>query len=216
MVYSFLPNFALIIIYCHPCEAKKCLSTAVFNQIFNFAGSVPCSLPPPIRAKFGMREYTRSLRLLAKFHPDHLIVSPMRGETPKFYRFFNFSVVWWRHLAVQTRMQTTHLPLSNITKIVCEFKRLYANLAFTNFTKLYHLKAWQTSKNTTFSAPGVATKPCPSILGMAIVEVHIILAPQKRFHIWRIVLPLGGALKILGKMHIRDYTPEPLQQIPQI
>ena len=41
-VYSSSPHFASILTYCHPCVAKYCHNTALFDQILQLGGS--CTL----------------------------------------------------------------------------------------------------------------------------------------------------------------------------
>jgi len=62
--------------------------------------------------------------------------------------------------------------------------------------KLWRWKAWRTNRQTdknVFGHPGGGWNTSPTKLGMVLEDVEHVLAPRKRFGVWCIVSPLGGA-----------------------
>jgi len=62
-----------------------------FHQIFTRCWGCCVHLPLPIRAKFGKRQLTNSLRLHAKFHLNLFIVSLSRDEKMQFWQMLTFA-----------------------------------------------------------------------------------------------------------------------------
>jgi len=105
-----------------------------------FGGSCIDSLLP-MRAKFGVLQHTRGLRLCAKFRLDRFILSPSGGKKPNFCHILPYFGL--RHLVVSpigsslrklnsgAHCTTTNLPLSNGIKIVSVLQRLHGEIGRT-------------------------------------------------------------------------------------
>jgi len=80
----FSPNFALIVIYCWPCDAKNCLSTMISGQIFNFGAPFPHH-----RRQSGLNLVCSSRLVVYTYVPDFI----------------------WSGLLCQTQLQTFPYPM---------------------------------------------------------------------------------------------------------
>jgi len=98
----------------------------------NFGGS---STRRPIRAKFGMLEYTNCVRLRAEFHLDRVILSPLRGKKIPYFAIFSTmsfcggSAQRYRD-KVECECTTTNITQSNDTKF------LYSNVLMAKWHSL--------------------------------------------------------------------------------
>jgi len=82
-----------------------------------------------------MREYSHGLRSQAKFRLDLFILSPLTGNQPQIWRYFQL-----QHSAVEPSSgvetkRTTNLPLSRDIKSVATYKRLHGEVVSTTVPK---------------------------------------------------------------------------------
>jgi len=117
-----------------------------------FGGS---SIDPllPMRAKFGVLQQTRGLRLRAKFRLDRFILSPSGGKNNfAIFSTLAFSgVANWQHSEkVEHGYATTNLPLSNGIKVVSVLPHFMAksgaSLSFNSVTNRQTHKKLKTQR----------------------------------------------------------------------
>jgi len=169
-----------------------------------FRGS--CTDPlSPMRAKFGVLSQTYGIRLRTKFRVDRFILSPTSWlrKTPSFAIFsssaFSGVASWQQSDKVEHGCTTTNLPLSNCIKIVSIVQRHHGEIGRTNsdFQKRDEQTTdRQTDRQTTFfGRPGGRLNPSSNKLGTVIEDIEHVLAPGKRFGVWRIVRRYRGRWK---------------------
>jgi len=128
---------------------------------------------------------------------------PNREKCYFLYKFSPKGQFWGSTEKVKYRCTTTNLPLCNDAIIVLKVTLLHiVAISVSKHCKFQSVTNRQANKKYhTFSSTAGARPTIPTILGMVIEEVRTIFSPSPwLFLIWSVVSPLGGLLKIWGKM----------------
>jgi len=185
---------------------------AKFWANFDFLGApVPTSFD-----QWGPNSHCMCLR--AKFCLDRFILSPSVGKKTQFLPFFGL-----RHLVLSpignsltklnTGAQLQTFPYPTASKLFLYSNAFMAKLGAQSLTfksvtnkQTNRQRDRQTKKLNVFGHPDGGWNPSPIKLGTVIEDLEHVLSPLKRFVVWRILSPLGGA-ENLGHLDTLNLKP---------